>query len=44
MQAAVADWFTYVLTTCPAKYPEKGFALLTGPLADKAKSQIAKIK
>ena len=44
MQAAVADWFTYVLTTCPAKYPEKGFALLTGPLADKAKAQIAKIK
>jgi phosphate transport system substrate-binding protein len=43
MQAAVADWFTYVLTTCPAKYPEKGFALITGPLADKAKSQIAKI-
>jgi len=44
MQAAVADWFTYVLTTCPAKYPEKGFALITGPLADKAKAQIAKIK
>ena len=44
MQAAVADWFTYVLTTCPAKYPEKGFAQITGPLADKAKSQIAKIK
>jgi phosphate transport system substrate-binding protein len=43
-QAAVADWFTYVLTTCPAKYPEKGFALLNGPLADKAKAQIAKIK
>lgn len=44
MQAAVADWFTYVLTTCPGKYPEKGFAQLTGPLADKAKAQIAKIK
>ena len=44
MQAAVADWFTYILTTCPAKYPEKGFALLTGPLATKAKEQIAKIK
>jgi len=44
LQAAVADWFTYVLTTCPAKFPEKGFALITGPLADKAKSQIAKIK
>ena len=44
LQAAVADWFTYVLTTCPAKYPEKGFALITGPLAAKAKEQIAKIK
>jgi phosphate transport system substrate-binding protein len=44
LQAAVADWFTYVLNTCPAKFPEKGFALITGPLADKAKSQIAKIK
>ena len=44
MQSAVADWFTYVLTTCPGKYPEKGFAQLTGPLADKAKAQIAKIK
>lgn len=44
MQAAVADWFTYVLTTCPGKYPEKGFAQITGPLADKAKAQIAKIK
>jgi len=44
MQAAVADWFTYVLEVCPAKYPEKGFALITGPLATKAKEQIAKIK
>ena len=43
-QATVADWFTYVLTTCPQKYPEKGFSLITGPLADKAKEQIAKIK
>jgi phosphate transport system substrate-binding protein len=43
-QAAVASWFTYVLTQCPTKYPEKGFAQLTGPLADKAKAQIAKIK
>lgn len=43
-QAAVASWFTYVLTTCPAKFPEKGFSLITGPLADKAKAQIAKIK
>ena len=43
-QAVVAEWFTYVLTTCPAKYPEKGFSLITGPLATKAKEQIAKIK
>jgi phosphate transport system substrate-binding protein len=43
-QAAVADWFTYVLEVCPTKYPEKGFAQLTGPLATKAKEQIAKIK
>jgi len=43
-QAAVASWFTYVLTQCPAKYPEKGFALISGPIADKAKEQIAKIK
>jgi phosphate transport system substrate-binding protein len=44
VQAAVAEWFTYVLTTCPAKHPEKGFSLITGALADKAKAQIAKIK
>jgi phosphate transport system substrate-binding protein len=43
-QAAVASWFTYVLEQCPTKYPEKGFAQITGPLADKAKAQIAKIK
>jgi len=43
-QKLVADWFTYVLDKCPAKYPEKGFAQITGPLYDKAKSQIAKIK
>ena len=43
-QAAVASWFTYVLTQCPTKYPEKGFAQITGPLADKAKAQIALIK
>ena len=43
-QKAVASWFTYVLEQCPTKYPEKGFALITGPLADKAKAQIAKIK
>ena len=43
-QALVAQWFTYVLDKCPGKYPEKGFAQITGPLYDKAKSQIAKIK
>jgi phosphate transport system substrate-binding protein len=43
-QAAVAAWFTYVLEQCATKYPEKGFAQITGPLADKAKEQIAKIK
>jgi phosphate transport system substrate-binding protein len=43
-QKLVADWFTYVLDKCPSKYPEKGFAQITGPLYDKAKSQIAKIK
>ena len=43
-QKLVADWFTYVLDKCPGKYPEKGFAQLTGPLYDKAKEQIAKIK
>jgi len=43
-QAAVAEWFTYVLTQCPTKYPEKGFAQITGPLADKAKERIALIK
>jgi phosphate transport system substrate-binding protein len=43
-QKIVADWFTYVLDKCPNKYPEKAFAQLSGPLYDKAKSQIAKIK
>ena len=43
-QAAVAEWFTYVLNQCATKYPDKGFAQITGPLADKAKEQIAKIK
>ena len=43
-QKLVADWFTYVLDKCPGKYPEKGFSQITGPLYDKAKSQIAKIK
>ena len=43
-QKIVADWFTYVLEKCPSKFPEKGFAQLTGPLFTKAKEQIAKIK
>jgi phosphate transport system substrate-binding protein len=43
-QKLVAQWFTYVLDKCPGKYPEKGFAQLTGPLYNKAKEQIAKIK
>ena len=43
-QAIVRDWYTYLLEQCPTKYPEKGFAQITGPLATKAKEQIAKIK
>jgi phosphate transport system substrate-binding protein len=43
-QKLVAEWFTYVLDKCPNKYPEKGFAQITGPMYDKAKEQIAKIK
>ena len=43
-QKLVAEWFTYVLDKCPGKYPEKGFSQITGPLYNKAKEQIAKIK
>jgi len=43
-QAIVRDWYTYLLEQCASKYPEKGFAQITGPLAAKAKEQIAKIK
>jgi len=43
-QKLVADWFTYILDKCPNKYPEKGFAQITGPMYDKAKAQIALIK
>jgi len=43
-QKLVAEWFTYVLDKCPSKYPEKGFAQITGPMYDKAKAQIALIK
>jgi phosphate transport system substrate-binding protein len=44
IQESVAQWFTYVLEKCPTKYPEKGFAQITGPLYNKAKERIAKIK
>ena len=43
-QKLVSEWFTYVLDKCPSKYPEKGFAQITGPMYDKAKELIAKIK
>jgi phosphate transport system substrate-binding protein len=43
-QKVVAQWMTYVLEQCPKKFPEKGFIQITGPLYDKAKAQIAKIK
>ena len=43
-QKIVAEWHTYLLQKCPAKFPEKGYAQITGPLYDKAMSQIAKIK
>ena len=43
-QKIVAAWHTYLLEQCPKKFPEKGYAQITGPLYDKAKAQIAKIK
>jgi phosphate transport system substrate-binding protein len=43
-QKIVAEWHTYLLEQCPKKFPEKGYVALTGPLYDKAKQQIAKIK
>jgi phosphate transport system substrate-binding protein len=43
-QKIVAEWHTYMLEKCASKFPEKGYAQITGPLYDKAKSQIAKIK
>ena len=43
-QKIVAEWHTYLLEQCPKKFPEKGYITITGPLYDKAKSQIAKIK
>jgi len=44
IQASVAQWFTYVLDKCATKYPEKGFAQISGPLYEKAKERISKIK
>ena len=43
-QKIVAEWHTYLLDKCPSKFPEKGYIQIAGPLYDKAKSQIAKIK
>ncbi len=43
-QKIVAAWHTYLLEQCPKKFPEKGYVQITGPLYDKAKAQIAKIK
>jgi phosphate transport system substrate-binding protein len=43
-QKIVAQWHTYLLEQCPKKFPEKGYIQITGPLYDKAKQQIAKIK
>ena len=39
----IQQWYTYILEKCPTSFPEKGFALLTGKLADLARTQIAKI-
>ena len=39
----IQQWFTYVLEKCPSSFPEKGYALITGQLADLARTQIAKI-
>ena len=43
-QKIVSEWHTYLLQKCTAKFPEKGYSTITGPLYDKAMSQIAKIK
>jgi len=39
----IQQWFTYILEKCPSSFPEKGYALITGKLADLARVQIAKI-
>lgn len=41
--STVKQWFTYVLEKCPTSFPEKGYAQITGKLADLARAQIAKI-
>jgi phosphate transport system substrate-binding protein len=43
-QKIVAEWHTYLLDKCATKFPEKGYSQISGPLYDKAKAQIAKIK
>jgi len=43
-QKIVAEWHTYLLEKCPSKFPEEGYVQLTGPIYNKAKEQIAKIK
>ena len=43
-QKIVSAWHTYLLEQCPKKFPEKGYSQITGPLYDKAKAQIEKIK
>ena len=39
----IQQWYTYILEKCPTSFPEKGFALIQGKLADLARTQIAKI-
>ena len=39
----IQQWFTYILDKCPSSFPEKGYAVITGNLADLARTQIAKI-
>ena len=39
----IQQWFTYILDKCPSSFPEKGYAVITGKLADLARVQIAKI-
>ena len=39
----IQAWFTYILEKCPNSFPEKGYSLITGKLADLARVQIAKI-